>query len=118
MAYNKNKNTSKPVKNEEATPEEFKTILDIDDPNERAEALAEATLSEGQKDAAQVAAKEDFLGGDVQGELFEEEEVKQPNAKAQKLLDELQAKGVAVSYPTDFSKWDASTYERLEKLNK
>lgn len=96
--------------------EEFKEILDIDNPNERAEALSEATLSEGQKDAAQDAAKEDFLGGKV--EEAEEDTNKPLDNKAQKLIDELTAKGVSVSYPTDFSKWDASTYERLEKLNK
>ena len=117
MAYNKK---AKPVvrPTREAEPELFKEVLEIDDANERSEALAELDLTEGQKDAAQVAARKDFLDGGVTNELTKEEEVKPLNNRAQKLVDELTAKNIIVPYPSDFSKWDAATFERLEKLNK
>jgi hypothetical protein len=49
---------------------------------------------------------------------FPEEEVKPLNNRAQKLIDELTAKGISVPYPSDFDKWDVDTFQRIEKLNK
>ena len=50
--------------------------------------------------------------------VFPEEEVAPLSRRAQKLIDELTAKGIYTPYPSDFSKWDDTTFARIEKLNK
>ena len=50
--------------------------------------------------------------------IFPEEEVAPLSRRAQKLIEELTAKGISVPYPSDFSKWDDVTFARIEKLNK
>jgi len=107
---------NKPVDTKPVDADTLSDVLTIPDPNERSAELAKLELTEAQKDLAQDAAKEDFLGDDVVEE--DVPEVEKPNKRAQKLLDELEGKGVAVSYPSNFSKWDEATYQRLEKLNK
>ena len=112
---------ARPYKNKPVTStpkvedEKFEEILDISDPNERSAELAKFDLTEGQKTVAQEAAREDFLEAPV---VDEKVEAKPLSTKAQNLLDELDAKGVSVVYPSDFAKWDDATWQRLEKLNK
>lgn len=97
----------------------FEQVLNIPDANERSEELAKLDLTDGQKDAAVRAARRDFLeGGSEDNLVAEETEVKPLNNRAQKLIDELSAKGIYTPYPSDFSKWDDATFERIEKLNK
>lgn len=96
----------------------FEQVLTIPDANERSEALAELDLTEGQKGAAVRAARKDFLEGGAENTIATEEEVTPLSRRAQKLIDELTAKGISVPYPSDFSKWDDATFERIEKLNK
>lgn len=115
MARPYNKNTPSTVK---ATTEKFEEVLDIKEPNERSTELAKLELTEAQKDTAEIAARRDFLNGgvDVSEEVVVEEP--KPNKRAEKLLAELEGKNISVNYPSDFSKWDEATYQRLEKLNK
>lgn len=96
----------------------FEQVLTISDANERSEELAKLDLTEGQKDAAVRAARKDFLEGGLENDVVAEPEVKPLNNRAQKLIDELTAKGISVPYPSDFSKWDDATFERIEKLNR
>ncbi len=113
------KNTNKPVASKEAVQnEEFEKALEIDEPNERSSALAEIDLTEDQKKTAEIAARKDFLNGNVGQEEVVESDTKPLNKRAQKLLDDLNQKGVNVVYPSDFANWDDATFERLEKLNK
>lgn len=104
-------------KNTVPTATDFDEALKIDDANERSSELAKLDLTEGQKAAAQDAARKDFLDG---GRIIEDEptETKPLTSRSQKLIDELNSKGINVGYPSDQSKWTDATYARLEKLNK
>src|SRR5215217_8865764 len=107
--YSKNKPKPQETTTKKVEPEDFQQVLEIDDANERSEALASLDLTEQQKDAAEVAAREDFLDGGVTNDIAVEEEVK-GNKRAEKLIADLTAKGIIVPYPSDYSKWDSDFY--------